>query len=71
MTEPSMARTIRITLAEHSLTLAGVVRRRGLSYDRAVRILCGYRKPRSGELEELLRAVEELATVNRPRDSTK
>lgn len=48
-------RLIKHVLVDRDLTLAELARLAGLSYDRTIRIIHGYRKPTAEEIERLAR----------------
>ena len=54
----NIRKQVRVALAEHGVSLVGVCRASGLPYSRTVRVVHGFAKPRPGEVETLLSAIE-------------
>ncbi|MBZ5639169.1 MAG: hypothetical protein LAO51_10520 [Acidobacteriia bacterium] len=58
----TIKQVVRVKLALAGVSLAEVARSKRLDYSRLHRVIGGYAAPRSGEIEELLRAIEESGT---------
>lgn len=61
-------RLVHCALAEHDVTLREVSVAAGVAYGRAVRLVNGYLRPRSGEIEQLLGAAREMGLRKAEKD---